>query len=57
MAIYTLASVVDDTDHGITTILRGEDHVKKLSCPELNIEALGAQPLAWDIWPAGRYRW
>ena len=25
--IYTLASVVDDIDHGITTILRGEDHV------------------------------
>ena len=25
--IYTMASVVDDIDHGITHILRGEDHV------------------------------
>ena len=25
--IYTLASVVDDIDHGISHILRGEDHV------------------------------
>ena len=24
--IYTLASVVDDIDHGITHIIRGEDH-------------------------------
>ena len=32
--IYTLASVVDDIDHGITAILRGEDHVDKLCRPD-----------------------
>ena len=41
--IYTLASVVDDIDHGITTILRGEDHVTNSAAQIQLFEALGAQ--------------
>ncbi|MBL81735.1 MAG: glutamate--tRNA ligase, partial [Rhodospirillaceae bacterium] len=44
--IYTLASVVDDIDHGITTILRGEDHVTNSAAQLQLFEALGAQPPA-----------
>lgn len=40
--IYTLASVVDDLDHGITTILRGEDHVTNSAAQIQLFEALGA---------------
>ena len=40
--IYTLASVVDDRDHGITTILRGEDHVTNSAAQIQLFEALGA---------------
>ncbi len=40
--IYTLASVVDDIDHGITTILRGEDHVTNSAAQNQLFEALGA---------------
>ena len=39
--IYTLASVVDDIDHGITTILRGEDHVTNSAAQIQLFEALG----------------
>ena len=42
--IYTLASVVDDIDHGITTILRGEDHVTNSAAQIQLFEALGAKP-------------
>ena len=41
--IYTLASVVDDIDHGITTILRGEDHVTNSAAQIQLFEALGAK--------------
>ena len=41
--IYTLASVVDDIDHGITTILRGEDHVTNSAAQIQLFEALGAE--------------
>ncbi len=44
--IYTLASVVDDIDHGITTILRGEDHVTNSAAQFQLFEALGSQPPA-----------
>jgi glutamyl-tRNA synthetase len=44
--IYTLASVVDDIDHGITAILRGEDHVTNSAAQFQLFEALGAQPPA-----------
>ncbi|MGB0465044.1 MAG: glutamate--tRNA ligase, partial [Candidatus Puniceispirillaceae bacterium] len=40
--IYTLASVVDDIDHGITTILRGEDHVTNSAAQIQLFEALGS---------------
>ena len=40
--IYTLASVVDDIDHGITHILRGEDHVTNSAAQIQLFEALGA---------------
>ena len=49
--IYTLASVVDDIDHQITTILRGEDHVTNSAAQIQLFEALGAQHLKWGIWP------
>ena len=39
--IYTLASVVDDIDHGITTILRGEDHVTNSAAQIQLFAALG----------------
>ena len=41
--IYTLASVVDDIDHGITTILRGEDHVTNSAAQIQLFQALGAK--------------
>ena len=41
--IYTLASVVDDIDHDITTILRGEDHVTNSAAQIQLFEALGAK--------------
>ena len=39
--IYTLASVVDDLDHGITHILRGEDHTTNTAAQIQLFEALG----------------
>ena len=42
--IYTLASVVDDIDHGITTILRGEDHVTNSAAQIQLFQALGVNP-------------
>ena len=41
--IYTLASVADDIDHGISHILRGEDHVTNSAAQIQLFEALGAQ--------------
>ena len=41
--IYTLASVVDDIDHAISTILRGEDHVTNSAAQIQLFEALGAK--------------
>ncbi|MDB2639066.1 glutamate--tRNA ligase family protein, partial [Alphaproteobacteria bacterium] len=40
--IYTMASVVDDIDHGITHILRGEDHVTNSAAQIQLFVALGA---------------
>lgn len=39
--IYTLASVVDDLDHGVTHILRGEDHTTNSAAQIQLFEALG----------------
>jgi glutamyl-tRNA synthetase len=45
--LYTLPSVVDDIDLGITHVIRGEDHVVN-SAPQIQIfEALGATPPAF----------
>ena len=41
--IYTLASVVDDMDHGITHILRGEDHTTNSAAQIQLFEALGGK--------------
>lgn len=41
--IYTLASVVDDIDHAITHIIRGEDHVTNSAAQIQLFEALGAR--------------
>ncbi len=42
--LYTFASVVDDTDFGITDIVRGSDHVTNTATQIQIIEALGAEP-------------
>jgi glutamyl-tRNA synthetase len=42
--IYTMASVVDDIDHAITHIIRGEDHVTNSAAQIQLFEALGARP-------------
>lgn len=39
--IYTLASVVDDLDHGVSHILRGEDHTTNSAAQIQLFEALG----------------
>lgn len=39
--LYTLASVVDDTDMGITHVVRGSDHVTNTATQIQMIEALG----------------
>ena len=41
--IYTMASVVDDIDHEITHIIRGEDHVTNSAAQIQLFEALGAR--------------
>jgi glutamyl-tRNA synthetase len=42
--LYTLASVVDDTEMGVTDVVRGSDHVTNTATQIQIIEALGAQP-------------
>jgi glutamyl-tRNA synthetase len=45
--LYTLPSVVDDIDLGITHVIRGEDHVAN-TAPQIQLfEALGATPPAF----------
>ncbi len=41
--LYTLASVVDDTEMGITHVVRGSDHVTNTATQIQIIEALGGQ--------------
>ncbi len=45
--LYTLTSVVDDLDMGITHVLRGEDHVANTAVQVQLIEALGGPPPAF----------
>lgn len=42
--LYTLPSVVDDVDFGITHIIRGEDHVTNTGAQVQVFRALGAEP-------------
>ncbi len=42
--LYTLPSVVDDIDLGITDVIRGEDHVTNTGVQIEIFEALGAKP-------------
>jgi len=42
--LYTLASVVDDTEMGVTHVVRGSDHVTNTATQIQIIEALGATP-------------
>ena len=42
--LYTLASVVDDTEMGITDVVRGADHVTNTATQIQIIEALGGTP-------------
>ena len=42
--LYTLASVVDDTDMGVTNVVRGSDHVTNTATQIQMIKALGFEP-------------
>ena len=42
--LYTLTSVVDDADMGVTHVIRGEDHVTNTAVQIEIFEALGAKP-------------
>jgi glutamyl-tRNA synthetase len=42
--LYLLPSVIDDTDLGVTHIVRGEDHVSNSATQIQMFEALGAKP-------------
>lgn len=45
--LYTIASVVDDTEMGVTHVVRGSDHVTNTATQIQIIEALGATPPAF----------
>lgn len=45
--LYTFTSVIDDSDFGITHIVRGEDHVTNSGVQIALFEALGAEPPAF----------
>ncbi|NVO21768.1 glutamate--tRNA ligase [Donghicola sp. C2-DW-16] len=45
--LYTLASVVDDTDMGVTHVVRGSDHVTNTATQIQIIRALGFEPPAF----------
>ena len=45
--LYTLPSVIDDIDFGITHVIRGEDHVVNTAVQIEITEALGARPPAY----------
>src|SRR5690606_17060324 len=42
--LYTLPSVADDIDLGVTHIIRGDDHVTNTGAQIAIFEALGAKP-------------
>ncbi|GGB01013.1 glutamate--tRNA ligase [Allosediminivita pacifica] len=45
--LYTLASVVDDTEMGVTHVVRGNDHVTNTATQIQMIRALGGEPPAF----------
>ena len=45
--LYTLASVVDDVEMGVTNVVRGSDHVTNTATQIQMIRALGAEPPAF----------
>jgi glutamyl-tRNA synthetase len=45
--LYTLTSVIDDVDMGVTHVIRGEDHVTNTAAQIEMFEALGAKPPAF----------
>lgn len=45
--LYTLASVVDDTEMGVTHVVRGNDHVTNTATQIQIIRALGGEPPAF----------
>ena len=45
--LYTIASVVDDTEMGVTHVVRGNDHVTNTATQIQIIEALGGTPPAF----------
>jgi glutamyl-tRNA synthetase len=49
--IYSLASVMDDIDHAITHVIRGEDHVANTAVQIQVCEALGGTPPAYGHLP------
>ena len=49
--LYTLPSVVDDVDFGITHVIRGDDHVTNTGAQIQLFRALGAEPPAFAHLP------
>lgn len=49
--LYTLPSVVDDIEFGVTHVIRGEDHVTNTGAQIEIFEALGAKPPAFAHFP------
>ena len=49
--LYTLASVVDDVEMGVTEVIRGEDHVANTAAQIALVEALGGRVPAFGHLP------
>lgn len=49
--LYTLPSVVDDIEFGVTQVIRGEDHVTNTGAQIEVFEALGAKPPEFAHYP------
>jgi glutamyl-tRNA synthetase len=49
--LYTLPSVVDDIEFGVSHVIRGEDHVANTGAQIEIFEALGAKPPAFAHYP------
>jgi glutamyl-tRNA synthetase len=58
--LYTLLSVVDDIDFGVTQVIRGDDHVTNTGAQIALFEALGGSAPAFghhDLLLAETVRW